>query len=57
MVTTSQKPAKDTQRLKGKEPKQNTKENCQRTREDSKSRKEERGTAKTAKKNQNGLKT
>lgn len=54
MVTTNQKPAKDTQRIKRKEPRENTKENQQTSRDEIKRRKDKRRTIKiTTTKQQN----
>ena len=50
IVTTKQKPTIDTQKLERKEPKHNTKENDQTTREETKRRKEQRGTTKITRK-------
>ena len=51
MVTTNQKPTVDTQKIKRRKPKLNTKENHQITREETKRRrKEQRRTTKTTRK-------
>ena len=47
MITTSQKPVIDKQKIKGKESKYNTKENQLIVRQKSKGRKEQRRTTKT----------
>lgn len=50
MVTTKQKPIVNTQKIKRKKYKHNTKESPQTTKEESKRRKEQKGTIKTARK-------
>lgn len=51
MVTTNQKPTKDIQRAKRKEPEQNTKENQQNTREEIKRRRTQETSEKPPKNN------